>query len=300
MIIDTHAHFGMKRNQEREAAGGPMDARAGILLEDMAALRAQVGAADAVEAAHVLLEDYLEAMERNGIERAWIHQLSFQSVLGYDVLPNHAVAEAVRKHKKLRGFAGVNPHAPDAVGQLREAVEKMGLHGLKLNPNDYGGFFPNDRKWLYPLYDECCKLKIPVSIHTGITPSRIFRMGWNNPLLLDDVAVDFPDLTILVEHMGFPWLEPCGYMVGRHKNMYVTVTAVANLLAHEKTPALETRLAQMKALAGSKKMLWGSDWTATPNLEETLARLKRLDGKYGFTGEDTRLLLGGNAERILA
>ncbi|MFD1909294.1 amidohydrolase family protein [Paenibacillus rhizoplanae] len=69
-------------------------------------------------------------------------------------------------------------------------------------------------------------------------------MKHNYPILLDDVAVDFPDLTLIVEHMGHPWNDLCYYMVGRHDNMYVTITAVANILIHNNPKVFRMELAK--------------------------------------------------------
>ena len=310
-IVDTHAHFAVQANKEYERGRERHDERSEAAFKDLKNLKRLVGADrdEFIEEANSL-EDYMAVMNDNDISVSWVHQLSFQDVYGYEVLSNEAVADAVRRNPhKLRGFASVNPHrGKEAVRELEHAIKDLGLHGFKLNPNDYGGFWLDDRELLYPLYEKCSELGIPVSVHTGITPGSIFRMKHNNPLLLDDVAVDFPQLTLIVEHMGHPWNDLCYYMVGRHDNMYVTVTAVANILVHNRPQVFRMELCKMLGQCGSHKILWGSDWTVTPNIPEVLAYLtkvsvpfpmKKMMGMPDITQEDIANILGLNALRIL-
>lgn len=307
-VIDTHAHFGVEENKkiERQYNGS---ARGKILLDDIQDLKSKVGYDKDLIKEPNDLQTYLEIMEKNNIEQSWLHQLSFQEELGYEVLANEEIAKAIDKYPdRLKGFASVNPKSVDAANALKYAIETLGLHAFKLNPNDYGGFTLNDKEKLYPLYEMCCKLNIPVSVHTGITPGSIFRMKNNYPILLDDVAVDFPDLTIIVEHMGFPWNDLCYYMVGRHKNMYVTITAVANIMIHNNPKNFMMQFSRMIGMLGSEKILWGSDWTATPNIDEVLDYIKNASIPFfmrkmlnvrNITRLDIENILYNNALRIL-
>lgn len=312
LIVDTHAHFGVPENKVKEKSRKVESYQAQSILGEIENLKKLVGSKNnKLIADKNLLEDYLACMTEQKISISWIHQLSFEHVLGYEILSNENIAKAIQKYpNKLKGFASVNPHKKaEAVKELDYAIHTLGLHGFKLNPNDYGGFYLNDRELLYPLYEKCSEYQIPVSVHTGITPGSVFRMKHNYPLLLDDVAVDFPDLTIIVEHMGYPWNDLCYYMVGRHKNMYITVTAVANIMIHTRPNAFRMELAKMIGQVGSEKILWGSDWTATPNIEEVLSYLqnikiplpmKLLMGIKDIKDQDIENILGKNAMRILS
>ncbi|MEK3795649.1 amidohydrolase family protein [Paenibacillus sp. FSL R7-0204] len=315
VIVDTHAHFAVKENKSLElslaAAGTVPDYKKQKGFDDLEYLKKMVGAGgDGFVDENNMLEDYLACMDENQIAMSWVHQLSFEDVYGYEVLSNEKIAEAVRAHPdKLRGFASVNPYkGKEALAELDYAIKTLGMQGFKLNPNDYGGFVLNDRDLLYPLYERCSELGVPVSVHTGITPGSIFRMKHNYPILLDDVAVDFPDLTLIVEHMGHPWNDLCYYMVGRHDNMYVTITAVANILIHNNPKVFRMELAKMISVCGSHKILWGSDWTVTPNIAEVLnymqkvvipLPMKLMMGVKEIKREDVQNILGRNALRIM-
>lgn len=263
--IDTHAHFGNEAmlNLERTSQVNP-------LVKEIDNIRETVGYKSMFDES-TSLETLIEEMDRNMIEIAWLHQLSFKEVLGYDVLTNEEIQKAIEKYpERLKGFAGIDPRKKDAPKELEYAIKDMGLHGFKMNPNDFGGYFLDDREVCYPLYEKALELDIPVSIHTGITPGPMFRMKHNNPLQLDDVAVDFPELTIFVEHIGFPWQDLTYNMVQRHKNMYITITAVANIMIHKSEALFYMEMAKMLGMIGSERILWGSDWTATPNIREVL------------------------------
>ncbi|MEO3944649.1 amidohydrolase family protein [Gorillibacterium sp. CAU 1737] len=312
LIIDTHAHFGVPENKVLESMRTEKTYEVDCLLQDLATLKEMAGSenGDLLED-HNFLEDYLTCMEENHVQMSWLHQLSFEKILGYQVLSNEQISQAIRTYPgKFRGFASVDPNQDTkaAVEELDHAIRVLGLHAFKLNPNDYGGFDLNDPEKLYPLYEKCCELNIPVSVHTGITPSCIFRMKHNNPILLDDVAVDFPDLVLIVEHMGHPWNDLCYNMVSRHKNMYLTITAVANVLIHSRPAVFRMELSKMIAIIGSEKILWGSDWTATPNMKEVLTYLNKVSiplpmrlmmGVKQITKQDIDNIVGLNALRIL-
>lgn len=275
-VIDTHAHFGLDSNKVIEKSITE-NGRRKRLLNDINELKQKVGFEDSVIDDDNSINAYVQIMKKNGIVQSWIHQLSFDEELGYEILDNKSIAMAIEKYPDLfKGFASVNPNSSDSLEQLEYAIDVLKLHAFKLNPNDYGGFWLNDKDKLYPLYDYCSQINIPISVHTGITPGTIFKMKHNYPILLDDVAVDFPNLKIIVEHMGYPWNDLCYYMVGRHKNMYITTTAVANILIHNNPRNFILELCKMISIFGSEKILWGSDWTATPNIEEVLNYMKNL------------------------
>ncbi|MEW5801730.1 MAG: amidohydrolase family protein [bacterium] len=301
MIIDTHAHF---REEVLDHEAGTQGWQ---LLEEMNQLRARVGFPPLKQQVPTL-KRLLEVMDRCWIEIAWLHQLSFAHHLSYETLSNEEISKAVKEYPdRLVGFAGIDPHAEDRVDQLDRAVNDLGLRGLKMNPNDFGAYFPNDRELCYPLYEKALELNLPVSFHTGITPAPFFHMKHNYPVLLDDVAVDFPDLTMIVEHMGFPWTDLTYNMVQRHSNMYLTITATANIMIRQSPVAFHMEMGKMLGMIGSKHLLWGTDWTATPNTEEVLQFLRtaeppmpmKMMGMPGLGPTALDDLLGENARRLM-
>ena len=140
-------------------------------------------------------------------------------------VPNEVIADYVRQHPdKLQGWASVDPNEPDCVEQLVYCVEELGLRGLKLGPV-YQHFDPEDRKH-WPLFATCQQLGLPIMWHQGTTfPSRA-RLKWGLPLQLEDIAMDFPDLKMIVAHLGHPWEEDLIVLIRKCPNVYADISAV--------------------------------------------------------------------------
>ena len=140
-------------------------------------------------------------------------------------VPNELIADYARAHpEKIEGWASVDPNEPDCVEQLEYAVTNLGLRGLKLGPV-YQHFDPEDRKH-WPLFRKVRDLGIPVIWHQGTTfPSRA-RLRIGLPLQLEDVAMDFPEITMIVAHLGHPWEEDLVALIRKSPNMYADLSAV--------------------------------------------------------------------------
>jgi uncharacterized protein len=140
-------------------------------------------------------------------------------------VPNELVAEYVaRDPSKLIGWASVDPNEPDCVEQLDHAVRTLGLKGLKLGPA-YQHFDPTDRRH-WPLFDRAQELGIPIMWHQGTTFPSLARLRWASPLLLEDVAMDFPDLRMIIAHLGHPWEEDVVALIRKAPNVYADISAV--------------------------------------------------------------------------
>ena len=153
---------------------------------------------------------------------------------------------------------GVHPRlSRDPAGDLERIVERHGIRVLKLHPphqlfrsNAYrdGGDLPG----LALLYARAMELRIPVLVHTGTSIFPGARNKYADPIDLDDVAVDFPDLTIVMAHGGRPlYMETCFFLLRRHPNVFMDVSGIPprSLLSYS------PRLADV-----SGKTLFGTDW----------------------------------------
>jgi predicted TIM-barrel fold metal-dependent hydrolase len=140
-------------------------------------------------------------------------------------VPNELVADYVAQHpEKLVGWASVDPNEPDCVDQLEDAVNRLKLRGLKLAPT-YQHFDPQDRRH-WPLFKKCQSLGIPIMWHQGTTfPSRA-RLKWAHPLQLEDIAMEFPDLKMIIAHLGHPWEEDVVALIRKAPNVYTDISAV--------------------------------------------------------------------------
>ena len=129
-------------------------------------------------------------------------------------LSNEAVIELAQANPDvIIPFASLDPtRGPEAVRQAKRLVEQGVIRGLKLHP-PLQQFAPNDRV-AYPLYEVFAEARLPVLFHTGhsgigtgMPGGGGIRLKYGNPMLVDDVAVDFPDLPIILAHPSFPWQD---------------------------------------------------------------------------------------------
>jgi hypothetical protein len=188
---------------------------------------------------------------------------------------------------RLVAFASLNPYIDgDLAARLEDLVLEEGFRGLKLYPV-YQYHYPNEPR-LDPMYARAQELRIPILVHTGSSVFRGARVKYGDPLLLDDVAVDFPDLVLVMAHSGRPfWYEQAFWMARRHPNVYLEVSGLPaqNLLSY--FPRLEEL---------ADKVVYGSDWPGNPHLRRNIDSILRLP-----LGDETKAkILGGNAARLLA
>lgn len=198
-----------------------------------------------------------------------------------------AVAAFCRASDHLIPFASINPFLQGRPARaLKHAVSELGCRGLKLYPS-YQFFFPNDRL-VYPLYATAQRLGIPIVVHTGWSYFPGSRMTYADPLHLDDVAVDFPDLVIILAHAGRPvWFARAAALARLHRNVYLDISGLppANLPRY---------FPDLRRLAS--KMLFGSDWPSVPTeIGENVAALRTL----GLEEAAERAILGETAATLL-
>ncbi|MGD2252698.1 MAG: amidohydrolase family protein [Anaerolineales bacterium] len=187
---------------------------------------------------------------------------------------------------RLIPFASLNPYIESDLSQrLEELVVEQGFRGVKLYPV-YQLHYTNDTR-IYPLYAKAQELGIPVLVHTGSSMFRGARIKYGDPLHLDDVAIDFPDLNLVMAHSGRPfWYQQAFWMARRHPNVYLEVSGLPakNLLTY--FPKLETL---------ADKVIYGSDWPGNAYIERNIQAIRELP----LREESKRMILGGNAARLL-
>ncbi len=162
---------------------------------------------------------------------AVIFEIDAETTSGLPYVGNDYIASIVRKYPdQFIGFASVDPWKGKlAIQELERSIKDLGLRGLKLHPTTQA-FFPNDPRF-YPLWQKASDLQIPVLFHTGQTGVGAstpggggYKLKYAHPMLLDDVAADFPDLTIIMAHPSVPWQEE-QLAVALHKgNVYMDLS----------------------------------------------------------------------------
>lgn len=202
------------------------------------------------------------------------------------MIGNDEVAAAVRAHPDLFvGVAAVDLARPmDAVHELRRAVQELGLRALRVLPWLWN-LPPNDRRY-YPLYVACIELGIPFCLQVGHTgPLAPSEPGRPIPYL-DEVALDFPELTIVAGHIGYPWTAEMIALATKYPNVYIDTSAY-------KPRRYPAELVSYLRGHGRRKVLFGSNY---PMLMPA-ACLAEV-GALGLDDEATQLFLAGNAARV--
>ncbi len=136
---------------------------------------------------------------------------------------NDATAALVAQApEKVIGFMSVWPDAPDAVEEMERAYHDLKLRGLKLGPN-YQNFEPLGQNALR-VYTKAQELNLPVLFHQGTSPIRDAPLRYAHPLVMDEIAIRFPELRIVMAHIGHPWQEDCLVVIRKHPHVYADIS----------------------------------------------------------------------------
>lgn len=224
-------------------------------------------------------DQFVSYLDDQGIERAAIINY-VTPILGY----THDVNEWAASFRdaapdRIFAFGGFDPNETnDPESVIDRALDDLNLDGIKLHPphqniqaNDYltdPGYRGLDG--LRYLYERCANEDVPVMVHTGTSIFPGARSRLADPMPLDDVAVDFPNLDIVMAHGGRPMYTAEGwFLLRRHDNIYFDVSSIppSNLLNH--FPRLEMVADQT---------LFGSDWPGpmVPDISENVNEIRSL------------------------
>jgi predicted TIM-barrel fold metal-dependent hydrolase len=274
-VVDIHVHF-----QPWEH----------MLPTVRARMEERPGAAELAALMHRPAE-VLKLMDRAGIER--IGMINYVSeMMGFTPEVNDFAAATARlAPDRLIPFGSVHPRLTANPAAEVRRLKDMRIAALKVHPphqmfaaNAYVDVLPG----LAEVYREAEALQMPVMIHTGTSVFPGARNRFANPMDADDVAVDFPDLKLILAHAGRPlYMDTSVFLARRHPNVYLDVSGIPPRRLLQYLP----RLADI-----ADKVLWGTDWPdpGVPGMEKNLADFLTLD-----LPEDTRRkILRENAYRV--
>lgn len=218
----------------------------------------------------------LDHMDAVGVERACLISYVAPEVMGYTEDANDSVAKYAREdRKRLIPFGSVHPRrSKDPRRDVERLASKLEIGGLKIHP-PHQLFAPNayvDRGYskLRTIYKTAERLRLPVMIHTGTSIFPGARSKYGDPIALDDVAQDFPGLTLIMAHGGRPlWCETAFFLLRRHANVYMDISSIPPRRLLEWFPRIE-RI--------EDKVLFGSDWPGPgiPGMGEEIAAIRSL------------------------
>jgi predicted TIM-barrel fold metal-dependent hydrolase len=212
---------------------------------------------------------------------------------GRAAVRNDEIAEvAAANADVLIPFGSVDPHRPDAVDEVRRLIAEHDIRGFKFHPN-IQAFFPNDEAF-YPLYEVIQEAGVPALFHTGhsgigtgLPGGGGIRLKFSNPIYVDDVAVDFPEMKIVLAHPSFPWQDEAISVALHKRQVYIDLSG----WSPKYFPPQLVRYANTQL---RDRVLFGSDYPMiTP--ERWLADFEQAD----FKDEVRPLILKQNAARLL-
>jgi len=131
-------------------------------------------------------------------------------------------ALVVRAPEKVIGFMSVHPDEPDALDEMERAYGDLQLRGLKLLPN-YQNFDPLGES-ARRIYSRAQEMKLPVVFHQGTGYASYAPLRYAHPLVMDEIAILFPELRIVMAHIGHPWLVDCLVVIRKHPNVYADIS----------------------------------------------------------------------------
>lgn len=189
---------------------------------------------------------------------AVIFTVDARTALGH--VPNSVedlVAGAARNNDVLIPFGSVDPRTgADAVELARRQAAELGVRGFKFHPS-LQGFDPSDRSF-YPLWDALQELGLPALFHTGqngmgagLPGGRGIKLRYSNPLLLDDVAADFPGLTVIMAHPSVPWQDEANSIATHKANVHIDLSGWSPKYFPESLVRLSNNVLSSKVLFGT-------------------------------------------------
>lgn len=231
------------------------------------------------ERAARLMEDpraLLAYFDEVGVERACLINYVSPEVMGFTEEVNAFVGTFAKEdRKRLIPFGSVHPkRTKNAKRDVERLASKWEMGGLKVHPPHQlfaaNGYVDGTAPALRTIYETAASLKMPVMVHTGTSVFPGARSKFGDPMALDDVAQDFPDLTILMAHGGRPlWCDTAFYLLRRHANLHLDISSIPPRRLLEWFPRLEEI---------SHKVVFGSDWPgpSIPGIREEIEGIRSL------------------------
>lgn len=200
---------------------------------------------------------FLEYLDRSGVDRAVLVNYIAPEVVGYTERANDFVANYVRVDpERLIAIGSVLPTHPAPAREVARLADELGLRGLKIHPPHQrfapNGYVDGTAEGLREIYGAAEDRQLPVIFHTGTSIFPGARNRFADPMLVEDVAIDFPRLSIVLAHGGRPlWMSTALFLTRRFPNVYLELSSVPPARIPEYFPGLD-RIAD--------RVVFGSDW----------------------------------------
>jgi hypothetical protein len=171
-------------------------------------------------------------------------------------VPNEYIATYAASHpEKVIGFGAIDP-ATDPIDETLDEIVRLKLRGVKLGPI-YQNIHPTDSRMM-KVYEFCQAHQLPIMIHQGTTFVRTGPLKYALPILLEDVVVAFPELRMIIAHLGHPWIADTLVLIRKHPHLYSDISAL-----HYRPWQFYNALIMAKEYGVLDKLLFGSDYPFT-------------------------------------
>lgn len=233
------------------------------------------------------LEEVLAEMEEVKVEKVLMDPLMMWSWWEHKFITNFPIERIIdvmdRAKGKVIGGVSYNPlRIEESLREVEKAVKEYGFKYVWFHPISFG-LAPNDRK-CYPLYGKCSELGIPCCFQVGHSAEPLpSELG--HPMYADDVAIDFPELTIVLTHTGWPWVSEWMSMLWRHPNVY------GNIGGYMPASLGKELVDFMDGGQGRKKVMWATNGLG-------LTRCKKEFMELPIKDETKRRVLRENAIEV--
>jgi Predicted metal-dependent hydrolase of the TIM-barrel fold len=263
MIIDVHTHYWQPRHQKPPWTDGVERVSRTLSEDDLSV---------------VTPESYREGLAAADASIVFGIQADAS---GIDV-PNDEVANFVREvGGRTVGFMSVDPTRHGVLDEIERSHQDLGLQGIKLGPI-YQGTSPLDPHVLR-VFARAERLGLPIMIHQGAVFANAGRLADALPILMDDIAIAFPSLRIVIAHVGHPWVHQTVTVMRRHPHVFADVSALPS-----RPTMLATALTAAKEYGVLDKILFGSDspMVGTAQAIESLGDVVAATQRFGLTPID--------------
>ncbi len=238
------------------------------------------------------IQDLLRSMRRSRVDISLV-LTSYKVTAGRP--STVAVVEATRPYPNLFVVAGITYTGfdPEQLEVLRPGVAEGKIRGLKLYPG-YEPFFPCD-PILEPVYEFAREHQLPVMIHTGDTYTPRGKLKYSHPLNVDELAVDHPDVSFVICHLGNPWLRDCMEVVYKNENVSTDLSGLVLGGFDDRFESYMRRQVLDMLIYGMQpeNVLYGSDWPIA-TMESYLEFMEELK----IPPNDRQLIMYENSARI--
>lgn len=241
------------------------------------------------------LKALLESMDYNNID----YSLVLSSYRVDEYRPSTAqIIEVTKKYENRMGVVAgftIDNHSEEDLSSYRKWLKDDLIKGIKLYCG-YEHYYPYDKRY-QRIYDMCTEHGAPVMIHTGDTLSNTGKIRFSHPLNIDDIAVDNPELRIIMCHLGNPWIVDCQEVLYKNKNVYADISG---LFIGDFTTSAETyytsKIRELLRYVGfPHRILYGSDWPIC-DMESYIKFVRMFD----LDRESFDLLMFNNSKKIFA